>query len=104
MIYRLKRKSDFDKLFSKGKKVYSRSLTMLYFPSEDFKIGYSVSKKHGNALKRNRIKRLLRASAREAFKDLKKNYRIVIRPKVREEYLYEKFVSEMNYLKKKENL
>ena len=104
MIYRLKRKSDFDKLFSKGKKVYSRSLTMLYFPSEDFKIGYSVSKKHGNAVKRNRIKRSLRASAREAFKDLKKNYRIVIMPKVREEYLYEKFVSEMNYLKKKENL
>lgn len=104
MIYRLKRKSDFDKLFSKGKKVYSRSLTMLYFPSEDFKIGYSVSKKHGNAVKRNRIKRLLRASAREAFKDLKKNYRIVIMTKVREEYLYEKFVSEMNYLKKKENL
>lgn len=100
----MKRKSDFDKLFSKGKKVYSRSLTILYFPSEDFKIGYSVSKKHGNAVKRNRIKRLLRASAREAFKDLKKNYRIVIMPKVRDEYLYEKFVSEMNYLKKKENL
>ena len=104
MIYRLKRKSDFDKLFSKGKKAYTKSLTMLYFPSEDFKIGYSVSKKHGNAVKRNRIKRLLRASAREAFKDLKKNYRIVIMPKVRDKYLYEKFVSEMNYLKKKENL
>ena len=104
MIYRLKRKSDFDKLFSKGKKAYSRSLTMLYFPSEDFRIGYSVSKKHGNAVKRNRIKRLLRASAREAFKDLNKNYHIVIMPKVRDDYSFEKFLSEMNYLKKKENL
>lgn len=104
MIYRLKRKSDFDKLFSKGKKGFSKSLTMLYFPSNEFKIGYSVSKKHGNAVKRNKIKRLLRASARVAFSDLKKNYRIVIMPKVRDEYLYEKFVSEMNYLKKKENL
>ena len=104
MIYRLKKKSDFDKLFSKGKKAYSRSLTILYFPSEDFRIGYSVSKKHGNAVKRNRIKRLLRASAREAFKDLNKNYRIVIMPKVRDDYSFEKFLSEMNYLKKKENL
>ncbi|MDD7166263.1 MAG: ribonuclease P protein component [Clostridia bacterium] len=100
----MKRKSDFDKLFSKGKKAYSRSLTMLYFPSEDFRIGYSVSKKHGNAVKRNRIKRLLRASAREAFKDLNKNYRIVIMPKVRDDYSFEKFLSEMNYLIKKENL
>ncbi len=104
MIYRLKRKSDFDKLFLKGKRVHSKSLTMLYFPSNDFKIGYSVSKKHGKAVKRNRIKRLLRASAREVFKDLKKNYRVVIMPKIREEYKFETFVAEMNYLKRKENL
>ena len=63
-----------------------------------------LAKKHGNAVKRNRIKRLLRASAREAFKDLNKNYRIVIMPKVRDDYSFEKFLSEMNYLKKKENL
>jgi len=104
LIYRLKRKSDFDKLFSKGKKGFSKSLTMLYFPSNDFKIGYSVSKKHGNAVKRNKIKRLLRASARVAFSDLKKNYRIVILPKIRDDYSFDTFVADLNYLKKKENL
>ena len=96
MIYRLKRKSDFDKLFSKGKKGFSKSLTMLYFPSNEFKIGYSVSKKHGNAVKRNKIKRLLRASARVAFSDLKKNYRQVIFPKVTEEKYFYTFVADFN--------
>ncbi|MDD7186421.1 MAG: ribonuclease P protein component [Clostridia bacterium] len=104
MIYRLKKKSDFDKLFKKGKKGFSKSLTMLYFPSDSFKIGYSVSKKHGNAVQRNRIKRLLRAAARNSFADLKRNYRIVIMPRVNEEYSFDRFLSDMNYLKKKENL
>ena len=104
MINRLKRESDFNKVFSKGKRVYLKTLAMLYIKSDQLKIGYSVSKKHGNAVKRNKIKRLLRASARVVFSDLKKNYRIVILPKVRESYSFDTFVADLNYLKKKENL
>ena len=104
MIYRLKRKSDFDKLFSKGKKGFSKSLTMLYFPSNEFKIGYSVSKKHGNAVIRNRIKRLMRAATREVFKDIKTPLYIVFMPKKSEEYSFDNYLSDMKYCIGRENI
>ena len=84
MDQRLKRKSDFDKVFSKGKKCYGRSLKMLYINSDSLKIGFSVSKKHGNAVVRNRIKRLLRAALRENLPYIKNNYFIVFLPKIQE--------------------
>ena len=104
MIYRLKRTSDFDKLFKKGKKVYAKSLMMLYFPSDCLKIGFSVSKKHGKATKRNRIKRLLRAATREVFKDSDCKIYAVFVPRVKEEYSYKEYVGDIAYIKKKENL
>jgi ribonuclease P protein component len=104
LIYKLKRQSDFDKLFKKGKKCYAKSLMMLYFPSDSLKIGYSISKKHGKAVKRNRIKRLLRAAVREVFKDSECKVYIVIVPRVKEEYLYKEYLGDIAYLKKKENL
>ena len=104
MIYRLKKQSDFDKIFKKGKKVYAKSLMMLYFESETFRIGYSVSKKHGKAVKRNRIKRLLRASAREVFRYFSKNIHVVFLPKVQQNYSFKEYVKDMSFVLKKENL
>ena len=60
MDYRLKRSVDFDKVFKKGKRAFSNSLTLVYFKTESLKAGFAVSKKHGKSVKRNRIKRLLR--------------------------------------------
>ena len=61
---------------------------MLYTKANDFKVGYSLSKKHGKAVKRNRIKRLLRASTREVFKDLDIKYHVVFLPRVQDEYSF----------------
>lgn len=77
---------------------------MLYSKSNDLKIGYSLSKKHGKAVKRNKIKRLLRAATREVFKDLNISYHVVFLPKVQEEYSFKEYVKDMTYLVKKENL
>ena len=77
---------------------------MLYFKSDCLKIGFSVSKKHGKAVQRNRIKRLLRASAREVFKGLNSSHYIVFMPKVQQNYSFKEYLKDMAYLVKKENL
>lgn len=68
---RVKKKNDFEKVYSSGKIFYSSELLIksLYIinPNENFvgvKIAVAVSKKAGNAVWRNRIKRLIKESYR----------------------------------------
>lgn len=94
--YRLKNKKAFDATY-RNKKVVSNSVMSLYIgkPKKDLntttKFGFVVSKKyHKRAVKRNRIKRLLRESVRLAIKENKignlDNYMsFIILPKINEE-------------------
>ena len=54
-------------------------------------MGVAVSKKHGKAHVRNRVKRLARAAFEAKCTLLEKNYSIIILPKVAEEYTYKGF-------------
>jgi len=65
--YRLKKNRDFKKVFSHGKAIPSKFI-VVYFrrnESERLRIGFSVSKKLGGAVVRNRIKRVLREVVRK---------------------------------------
>ena len=68
----LKKKKDFQAVYSRGKSYANRFLVLYVFRSNGFqgRVGFAAGKKLGNAVKRNRVKRLLRESYRLHQDDL----------------------------------
>lgn len=67
-FHTLKKRSEFKRLTDKGAASFSHHLIVQYLPPEpesDLRIGFTVSRRIGNAVKRNRVKRQLRAMTRE---------------------------------------
>ena len=54
-------------------------------------MGLALSKKHGKAVVRNRIKRLLREAFNRNSHLLKNNYSVILMPKVAEDYSLKAF-------------
>ncbi|MFJ8087915.1 ribonuclease P protein component [Lysinibacillus sp. NPDC095746] len=78
---RVKKNDDFQKVFKKGKSFANRQFVVYFLEKEgqaEFRIGLSVSKKLGNAVTRNQIKRYIRQSIHELKDELKPNMDYVI--------------------------
>jgi len=78
---RVKKNEDFQKVFKKGKSFANRQFVIYLLPKEgqtEFRVGLSVSKKLGNAVTRNQIKRYIRQSIHEIKDELKPNMDYVI--------------------------
>lgn len=101
---RLKKQTDFQKLFQKGKRAYSASVMMVYRPSDKTYMGISVGKKYGKSVKRNKIKRLIREAFRSAVTEMGGKYSIVFIPKVLEEYSFSSFERDIRWMIKKEKM
>ncbi len=102
--YRIKKNTEFQKIFTKGKRGFSAHLTLLYIPSDKFSMGICVSKKHGKSVVRNKIKRVLREIFRLNQDNLQKGYKYVLLPKVAEVYDYKTLEKDFLYIVKKQNL
>ena len=101
---RIKKQADFQRLFQKGKRAHSPSFTVLYRPSDKMRMGISIGKKHGKSVQRNRIKRLVREAFRLNQDKMKGTYSFIIIPKVREEYSFDTFTRDWQWMIKKEKL
>lgn len=78
--YRLRKKYMFNYCYKVGKVVHSKSTILYFTPSKNknIKVGISVSKKVGTAVKRNRARRVIRSAITPFLDSLKANYNIII--------------------------
>ena len=101
--YRLQKNRAFQYVYRRGHSVACRDLVMLAARGRELKVGFSVSKKVGNAVTRNRVKRRLRECFRPCLGDVKPGlYIIVARPSAAEA-TFQSLKRDVRYLLKKQN-
>lgn len=76
--YSLKKNKHFSHVFRRGKSQSDRLLVLLYVRSGRLLVGFSVSKKLGGAVTRNRIKRRLREAVRPNLGRMARGYYVLI--------------------------
>ena len=78
----MKLHKEFQYVYNKGKNAHSGSVVIFFLPQNEIhKVGFTATKKLGNAVKRNRAKRRMRAVFRE-YSDLLKDGSYVFVAKV----------------------
>ncbi|MFC4402327.1 ribonuclease P protein component [Gracilibacillus xinjiangensis] len=79
--FRIKKNREFQQVFKNGASFANRQLVIYYLQKKDqahYRVGLSVSKKIGNAVVRNQIKRYLRQAFIELNDEIKASYDIII--------------------------
>ncbi len=89
--YSLKKNSEFQYVYKAGKRFGGRGLLLVALKSRyGVRVGFSISKKVGGAVVRNRLKRRLRECVRPLLPDIRPCRLVFV---VREELVNETFVS-----------
>ena len=84
-LLKIKKNFEFKKIYSQGK-YYAEEHIVLYVMKNGTchnKVGFSVSKKIGNSVKRNRVKRLMKENYRIISPRLKKGHNLIFTARVK---------------------
>ena len=76
--YRLRKNKQFQYVYHRGKSCAFREVVVLYIRASKMQVGFSVSRKVGNSVMRNRVKRRLREQFRPLIPRLKRGYYVVV--------------------------
>lgn len=94
MFYKIKANGDFRRLYSRGKSLVDKSVVVYYIPTKrkKIRIGVACGKKVGNAVKRNRAKRVMREAIRSNLPYMSGSFDIILvgrslTPKVKSTYV-----------------
>jgi ribonuclease P protein component len=102
--YRLQKNKAFQYVYHRGKSVACRDLVMLVAKSKGMKVGFSVSKKVGNAVTRNLVKRRLRECFRPYLGGVKNGLYVVVARPSAAEATFQSLQRDVRYLLKKHNV
>lgn len=75
---RLRKRKQFQYVYHRGKSYACRELVLLYVRNPRLQVGFSVSRKIGNSVTRNRVKRRLRAQFRALIPRIKPGFYVVV--------------------------
>ena len=99
-IYRLKKNYQYNYVYKHAESVADKNFILLYCASKikQSKVGFSVSKKYGKAVRRNRIRRQLKAAVSVVMPNVKDYFNAVFIPRRHDAYQYGEIVESVNNL------
>lgn len=104
--YRLKKNYQYNYVYKHAKSVSDKNFVLLYCASNvsQTKVGFSVSKKYGNAVRRNRIRRQLKSAVSQNVLSLKDGFNVIFIPRLTSDYLFADVLESVHFLLNKAGL
>ena len=102
--YRLQKNRAFQYVYKRGQSAACRDLVLLFAKGRELRVGFSVSKKVGKAVIRNRVKRRLRECFRPYLGDVKTGLYVIIARPSAAKATFQSLQRDVAYLLKKQNV